>query len=68
MGLFIVEDIRDHAREPGYGFGVMRLAVGIFNKWRRKDGRLFPVPRMPLTSVGTTSWNTRTPIESGVKL
>jgi len=29
----------------------MRLAVGIFNKWRRKDGRLFPVPRMPLTSV-----------------
>ena len=47
----VVEDIRDHAREPGYGFGVMRLAVGIFNKWRRKDGRLFPVPRMPLTSV-----------------
>ena len=46
----LVEDIRDHARESAYGFGVMRLAVGIFNKWQRKDGRLFPVPRMPMTS------------------
>lgn len=47
----IREDIIDHAREDGYGFGVLRLAVGIDNKWKRKDGRLFPVPRMPKLST-----------------
>lgn len=46
----VLEDIAEHASESGYGFGVTRLAVGIENKWKRKDGRLFPIPRMPKTS------------------
>jgi hypothetical protein len=45
----VAEDIIEHARE-GYGFGVYRLAVGIRNDWKRKDGSLWPIPKLPAIS------------------
>lgn len=42
----IAEDIYDHARE-GYGFGVARLSAGMERQWQRKDGRQWPIPKMP---------------------
>lgn len=46
----VEEDIREHAESGHYGFGVGRLAVGIRLNWRRKDGRLMPLPHMPKTT------------------
>ena len=45
------EDINEHALE-GYGFGVLRLSAGIRRKWKRKDGRLWPIPKPVKTSLG----------------
>jgi hypothetical protein len=42
----IREDIDDHARE-GYGFGVMRLAIGMRKKWRYGNASLMPIPKCP---------------------
>lgn len=42
----VYEDIDEHRRE-GYGFGVVRLASGMRHKWKRKDGRIYPIPKMP---------------------
>lgn len=51
----LAEDIRDHASEGTYGFGVLRLAAGIKRHWARKDGRMWPMPKMPpLTFQGAT--------------
>ncbi len=44
------EDIREHAEDSHYGFGVLRLAAGMGREWTRKDGRLWPIPRLPATS------------------
>ena len=41
------EDIEDHARSGHYGFGVHRLAAGVLAKWKRKDGRAWPLPALP---------------------
>ena len=43
------EDILEHAYE-GYGMDVKRMAVGIRQRWTRKNGALLPLPRMPKTS------------------
>ena len=42
----VLEDINEH-RNEGYGFGVARLTAGMQNQWKRKDGRLWPVPKLP---------------------
>lgn len=42
----VYEDIDQHRLE-GYGFGVVRLASGMRARWKRKDGRLFPIPKLP---------------------
>lgn len=47
----VEEDIREHAHEGGYGMDVLRLAVGMSQKWRRRDGQLRPVPAVPPTSI-----------------
>lgn len=44
------EDIEEHAEGGGYGFGVKFLAVGMARKWKRKDGRPWPIPRLPKTT------------------
>jgi hypothetical protein len=46
----VAEDIHEHVAEEIYGPGVRLLSVGIGMKWKRADGRLFPVPRMPPTT------------------
>jgi hypothetical protein len=40
------EDINEH-RLGGYGFGVVRLAAGMGAGWHRRDGRLWPIPKLP---------------------
>lgn len=45
----VEEDIHDHAESGMYGFGVKLLAVGMSRKWTRKDGRMWPIPRLPKT-------------------
>ncbi len=42
----VFEDIDQH-RQEGYGFGVVRLTAGMRDKWTRKDGRLWPIPKLP---------------------
>jgi hypothetical protein len=42
----IAEDIHDHARE-GYGFGVMKLSIGMSMKWQFRRGGLWPIPSAP---------------------
>lgn len=42
----VYEDIDQH-RLGGYGFGVVRLASGMGARWKRRDGRLFPIPKLP---------------------
>ncbi len=42
----VYEDIDQHRLE-GYGFGVIRLAEGMGRKWKRKNGKLWPIPKMP---------------------
>lgn len=46
----VEEDICEHADEGYYGFGVKLLAIGIRRGWRRRDGGLWPVPRLPKTT------------------
>lgn len=45
----IEEDICEHAGE-GYGIAVKMMAVGIRRCWARKNGKLWPLPRMPKIS------------------
>lgn len=47
---YIGEDLVEHVTEGGYGMDLARLAVGLRRKWRRRDGRLQPVPAMPITT------------------
>lgn len=46
----IEEDIREHAEDSRYGVGVKLLAVGMDRQWRRRDGRMWPLPRVPQTT------------------
>lgn len=46
----IREDIEEHVMNGDYGVGVKLLAIGIGRKWRRKDGRQWPRPRLPKTT------------------
>ena len=46
----VEEDIREHAEEGHYGVGVKMLAIGMERRWKRRDGRLWPVPRVPQTT------------------
>lgn len=45
----VEEDIQEHADSGMYGFGVRLLAIGMERKWTRKDGRRWPIPRLPKT-------------------
>ena len=48
----VPDDIHEHAAN-GYGaypMSVLRLAVGMRRKWRRRSGDLMPVPAMPPTT------------------
>lgn len=44
------EDISEHGDDPHYGVGVKMLSVGMDRKWKRRDGRPWPIPRMPKTT------------------
>lgn len=46
----VEEDIREHADNGMYGFGVKVLAVGMARNWMRRDGRRWPIPRLPKTT------------------
>lgn len=46
----VQEDIDEHAAYEGYGFRVRLLAAGMARKWKRKDGRMWPVPKVPPTA------------------
>lgn len=46
----IEEDIREHADE-GYGLAVKMMAIGMERNWKRRDGRMWPLPRMPKLSA-----------------
>jgi hypothetical protein len=46
----VEEDIHEHASEGHYGFDVKKLAIGMSRDWRRRDGRLWPVPKKPPTT------------------
>ncbi len=45
----VSEDIDGHSWH-GYGIRVSMMAVGIQRKWTRKDGRMWPLPRLPRVS------------------
>jgi hypothetical protein len=47
----IEEDIREHADDPHYGIAVKMMAVGMARCWTRKNGKPWPLPRMPKTTV-----------------
>lgn len=47
----VEEDIREHA--DYHGLRVKLLAVGMARNWRRKDGRMWPLPKMPKTTHDT---------------
>lgn len=49
----VYEDINEH-RHEGYGFGVVRLAAGMKAQWKRKDGRLWPIPKLPKVTEAHT--------------
>lgn len=42
----VYEDIAEHASE-GYGIRVKMLEIGMGRKWKRKDGRMWPIPKLP---------------------
>lgn len=44
------EDIREHAESRNYGFAVKKLFIGMSRQWERKDGRQWPIPRIPKTT------------------
>lgn len=47
----VEEDVRDHCTGYGeYPFGVHRLAVGMRNRWTRRNGALMPIPVLPPTT------------------
>jgi len=46
----VAEDLQEHAEDSYYGVNVKMLYVGLTRKWRRMDGRMWPVPRVPKTS------------------
>lgn len=46
----IAEDIHEHAQE-GYGVGVKMLAIGIYKKWKRRDGNIWRIPSVPKFSA-----------------
>ena len=52
--LSVYDDILEHARE-GYGLRVKMLAIGMQRKWKRKDGRMWPVPKLPPLTVSNGS-------------
>jgi hypothetical protein len=54
----VEEDIREHFYE-GYGLPVGRLAAGMSRHWRRRDGRLMPVPVCPPTSISNATEHMR---------
>lgn len=43
----VAEDIGEHAQEGAGGLPVKLAAVGISRRWKRSDGRMWPVPRFP---------------------
>lgn len=45
----VEEDIREHSWE-GHGIRVKMMAVGMERYWRRRDGRMWPIPRLPKTT------------------
>lgn len=42
----VYSDIVEHAQE-GYGIKVKMLGIGMSRKWKRKDGRMWPIPKLP---------------------
>lgn len=50
----VAEDIHEHASE-GYGLSVKMMAAGISRQWKRRDGRMWPLPRLPKTSVPSST-------------
>lgn len=46
----VAEDIQEHTSNDYYGFGLIRLNAGLSVQWLRRDGRLWPVPKPPLTT------------------
>lgn len=42
----VYDDIAEHAGE-GYGIRVKMLRIGMSRKWRRRDGRMWPIPKLP---------------------
>lgn len=44
----VEEDIGEHI--GSHGFGLMRIAHGMDVMWKRKDGRMWRLPRMPKTT------------------
>lgn len=61
------EDIQEHADEGHYGFGVKLLSIGIERRWRRRDGRLWPTPRLPKTTH-EKALITSKPTNSGISI
>jgi hypothetical protein len=51
----VAEDIHEHAEDNHYGMRVKMMSVGLHRQWRRMDGRMWPVPRMPKLSVPPSS-------------
>lgn len=43
----VAEDIQEHAINGEYGLRMRIIAVGIKRKWHRRDGGLYPIPKMP---------------------
>lgn len=46
----VEEDINEHVHEGGYGMDLARVAVGMGRHWKRRDGQLMPIPKLPLTT------------------
>lgn len=56
----VYEDIREHVSEGCYGLPVARLAAGMRRRWRLRDQKLMPIPRLPLTSIEKVAYNDQT--------
>lgn len=47
----VEEDVREHCHSGHrYAYGVYRLAVGMRQKWTRRNGSLMSIPAMPITT------------------
>jgi hypothetical protein len=44
----VEEDLDEHL--DSHGFGLMRIARGMDVQWCRKDGRMWGIPRLPMTT------------------